>query len=263
MNRRLTAVLVAALAVVAVSGAVALDGGVGIRQDSESGREVPGESVDGTVIATEGDGLTLNASEGQVVAGRTDLAPGERITVRIVSVPNASTPFVRTTETTVTDNGTFDATVDLSRVGGQPRFEVVVRHDGEAVANAAGRVVGEATQSERDPAESDEWELVTEAGATTAGNASIVVEGDRLSLPATADATVAAETDLDPGTNATVRLRSESGSPFLRSQQVTVGPEGRLSATFNLSTVEPGTTLEASVHTGNATLTTRDGIVVG
>lgn len=244
MNRQFGVLLgIGVVLAVAATGAVALNGG--------SAGPAPAEQpVDGTTIQSDNGTLTLRAAQDQVVRGRTDVAPGESLTVRLQSAENASTPFLRTATTTVAENGSFAVTVDLAAVGDQPAFVATVRHDGEELTNTTGQVVGELTDADSD----------TESTRSVATH--FVVDGDRLTVPATTDATLDAETDLEPGTEVAVRLRSTNGSaPFLMSQPATVSEDGSLSATYNLSAVEPGMEVEASVYHDNEALVRQSGVV--
>jgi hypothetical protein len=264
MNRQFGVLLAvgAVVGVAAVTGAIAIDGSPAPTQanttDDPTATPAP---VDGTVIDSDNETLRLDAAEGQVVSGRTDIAAGENLTIRLQSVDNASTAFLINTETTVSEDGRYRTTVDLSGITDQPAFELRVRHDGDVVANRSGQVVGNAT----DPVGDDDYEAYEPVGndsETPTADASFVVEGDQLTLPATADATVDAEADLDAGTTVDVRLRSTNASaPFLRVEEATVNDDGTLSATFNMSATEPGDEFEASIYNNGSTLTTEPGVV--
>lgn len=245
MNRQFGVVLaIGAVLTVAASGAVALNGG--------SAAPIPDEQpVDGATIQSDNETLTLQAAQDQVVRGQTDVAPGESLTVRLQSAGNASTPFIRTATTTVAEDGSFAVSVDLATVGDQPAFVATVRHDGEELTNTSGQVVGKPTDADGD----------TEPTGSVA-NTHFVVDGDRLTVPATTAATLDAETDLEPGTEVAVRLRSTNGSaPFLKSQPAMVSEDGSLSATFNLTSIEPGMKIEVSVYDDNETLVRQSGFV--
>jgi hypothetical protein len=91
-----------------------------------------------TSIVHEGDSLALDAATDQRIRGETDLAPGTKLEVRVRSA--GSSPFLLTAEATVSEEGTFEATVDLSGVDGGTTVDVVVRHDGETAAETTGEI---------------------------------------------------------------------------------------------------------------------------
>ena len=268
MNRQLGVLLAigAVVGIAAVTGVAVLDdGGTGPAQNTtDTPTDATAQQVNGTAVATANGTLTLRAAEGQAIAGRTDVAAGESLTVRLQSVGDAATPFLRSTGATVRDDGTFETTVDLSTLTGQPAFELRVRHDGETLTAVDGRVVGNATDPVGDtaPAESDDWEPVDDTETAPVGNASFLVDGERVALEPTADASLAAQTDLDAGTQVEVRLRSTSGSsPFLKTQSATVEPDGTIRASFNMTGVATDTTFEATVDLDGTTLARHSGVV--
>lgn len=222
------------------------------------------DTVDGTTIATTNGRLTLNASSEQVIRGRTDLPAGTTVTVRLQST-SSEMAFIRSTEAAVTDNGTFRTTVDLSQVTDQPTFQVRVHHDGNEIANASGRVVGtpEDPVGTTDPENSTEWERVNRTDSDSApANATFLVDGDQLTLPATSDAQLRGETWLSPGTNVSVRIRSTSSeTPFIRNQETTVGENGTVAVAYNMSAVAPGSAFEASIRYDGEELVSRSGTV--
>lgn len=271
MNRQVAVALAVGVAfgLAAVSGVVAFDTGNPLgdadRQANGTVTGDDGQSVDGTRLATENGTVTLRAAPDQTVSGRTDLAAGTTLSVRVQS-ESPSTPFLRTAETTVTEDGTFAVTVNLSQVTDQPTFSVSVRHTDETVATTTGQVVGEATSplSESDPDESDREPVDTEGSndAQSRANTSFVVDGEQLTLESAPAARLQGETDLAAGTTVSVRLRSSSQDhPFLRSQETTVAENGTFAVTFDLSTIESGTTFEASARADGEDLVTRTGTV--
>jgi len=93
-------------------------------------------------FAYEGERLTLaNASE-QVVRGQTDLDAGETVLVRMHS--GGATPFIKSREATVRENGTFHATFDMSSVPESTTFRAFVSHDDERLTEAPGEVAADA-----------------------------------------------------------------------------------------------------------------------
>lgn len=82
-------------------------------------------------------------------------------------------------------------------------------------------------------------EPTTEPPATTAPpEASIDYGGDAVTLHPRAGQVIEGTADLDAGRTVTVRLRSSGESPFLLSNESTVGADGSFRAGFNLSGVE-------------------------
>lgn len=73
-------------------------------------------------------------------------------------------------------------------------------------------------------------------------------DGDQLTLEPAEGQTVRGETDMDEGTELSVRLRSSGESPFLKSRTTTVDDSGAFEATFDLSDVDGGTTFEVVVR---------------
>ena len=92
-------------------------------------------------IVYQGEQLTLAAAEGQVVRGETTLDAGTSVTVRMRS--SGANPFLKSVETTVTEQGTFEATFDMSDVPEGSYFELSVRGNGSGLASAEGRVACE------------------------------------------------------------------------------------------------------------------------
>lgn len=78
-----------------------------------------------------------------------------------------------------------------------------------------------------------------------------VYEGEQLAFEPAPEQPVRGETDLEPGTELAVRLRSTGENPFLKSRSATVDDSGAFEATFDLSDVDEGTTFEVVI--------TRDG----
>ncbi|MFB6173301.1 MAG: BGTF surface domain-containing protein [Halobacteriales archaeon] len=222
-------------------------------------------SDDGTTIDYEGDRLTLAALPNETVSGEAALPAGTELTVRLASESSAS-PFLVQETATVAENGTFAAPVDLVGVANGTRFSVTVRHDGETVATAPGIVVGGDNDGTQTDASDGNWTEVTpnesDEAAETDYNTTLAYEGDRLTLPAAPNATVAGTTDLAPGTTLTVRLTSTgASSPFLLSTTATVTDSGRFEATFNTSAIGSGAAFEVTVRHDGDRVATADGAV--
>mgnify|MGYP000274067318 CR=1 FL=1 len=100
---------------------------------------VPGTDTEtGPGLVTEGETLTLDPAASQAVEGRTDLAAGAEIAIRLQA--NGGQPFLKSESTTVESDGTFAATFNMSGVEPGTAFEVTVSHNGTAVIEADGRV---------------------------------------------------------------------------------------------------------------------------
>lgn len=75
-----------------------------------------------------------------------------------------------------------------------------------------------------------------------------VHDGERLTLEPAPEQTVRGETDLESGTELSVRLRSTGENPFLMSATATVDDDGAFEATFDLSDAPSGAAFEIVVH---------------
>lgn len=83
----------------------------------------------------------------------------------------------------------------------------------------------------------------------------LVADGESLTVEPADDQVVAAQTDLEAGTQVAIRLRSSGDQPFLKSQSASVDSDGTASAAFNLSGVEPGSEFDVTVsHDGTAVI---------
>ena len=226
------------------------------------------EGESGTRFVSAGDRLTVAALDNETVRGETDRDPGTELTVRLQST--GGSPFLIQETATVADDGGVVADVDLVGTDNGTTFEATASHDGERIAGADGVVIGgNNTVSTTNTSEGDLTRVpVTEANQTADRDhdTTLDYDGDRLTLSAAPNQTVAGETDLAPGTNVTVRLRSsDAANPFLRMLTATVSDDGRFTATTNMTAVEPGATFEATVrydgdHDGD-TIAVADGVV--
>ncbi|POG54544.1 BGTF surface domain-containing protein [Haloferax marisrubri] len=88
---------------------------------------LPGAAADGTVIDHSGEGLTLDAADGEHIHGSTPFEPGTLIGVRVQSVGDTHS-FLISKVVRVGENGTFDVTFDLSELaqlrGGPVRVSI-------------------------------------------------------------------------------------------------------------------------------------------
>jgi hypothetical protein len=227
MTWRRLLVFAAAIAVGlgAVHGAVGL--GTVINDEQENPAETPR-------LVYDGDTLELDAADGQVVRGQTDLDEGEGVTVRLKS--SGSSPFLMQQTATVDEDGAFEATFDLSGVMDNQSFEATVLHDDAELLNETGEVY--ATETDADDGSDEEAEdTVFETN-----------DDGELELAAESGQVVSGETDLEPGTEVTVRLRSSGENPFLMQERVTIDEDGAFEATFDLSGVEPGSPVDATLR---------------
>ncbi|ADQ66417.1 hypothetical protein C499_01635 [Halogeometricum borinquense DSM 11551] len=92
-------------------------------------------------IVHEGDTLTLHQSTGQTVSGETTLPEGTTLSIRMSSTGDTSPAFLRVSETTVTEHGTFEAHFDMSEGPKTGTFEVTVSHDGDSLTETEGKIV--------------------------------------------------------------------------------------------------------------------------
>ncbi|MDZ7701337.1 MAG: BGTF surface domain-containing protein [Halobacteriales archaeon] len=85
-------------------------------------------------------------------------------------------------------------------------------------------------------------------------SASLTYEGEALTLYPASEQTVEGTSDLEAGSTIAVRLRSSGSSPFLMSEEATVGDAGQFEASFNLSGVAPGTEATVKLHSNGTEL---------
>jgi len=121
------------------SGEVVAEGTLFVGSDPTAGNETATGSFD-----YAGDRLTLSAADNQTVRGETSLPAGTEVTVVLDAADSdRSTRGVRWVEThartTVTENGTFSATVDLAGHGSNVTFQARLVHEETAVATTRGR----------------------------------------------------------------------------------------------------------------------------
>lgn len=180
----------------------------------------------------------------QNFTGRTDLEPGSELVIRAVS--RGEEAFLIANETAVDENGTFEATLDLSNVPPGSRFEMTAHHDGVAKGMTMGLV-------------RDDSEVSESTGIA------LVYEGERLELEAAPDQRVTGEADLDVGETVTIRLQSAGETAFLHSKETEVDDHGTFEVTFDLDDVPPGTEFTAEARSPRSNLdvsSSAPGIVV-
>lgn len=134
-----------ALSLVAVGGAAALTATPAGSADTADLQSVQSQSSQMQVNASfdaQSDAVRLRAVENATISGQTDLSAGTEVTVRLQSASNADNPFIKTTTATVAEDGSFQATVDLSTVEPPTDAELTLRTaDAGTVATADAQVV--------------------------------------------------------------------------------------------------------------------------
>ena len=92
----------------------------------------------------QGEQLTLGGSEAQL-SGTTNLAPGTEVNLRVQSNSNAN-PFLKTATATVNQDGTFNATFDMSGIPQDTEFTASIGSPNAISDVSETGVVGESTQ---------------------------------------------------------------------------------------------------------------------
>lgn len=251
MTTRRTAIVSAvAVSAVLVAGGLfvlpALSGQTNGPADAPATDETAPTDVNGTVVYPVNDSLVLETRSNKSIEGATDVAAGATVTVRIKS-DSGDSPFIYQQQTTVRDDGTFAVPADLSGVPENATATVSVRHDGEELTNRTAQVV-----------------YVPGATAADSDDASVAgtrldYGGENLTVRSATDQTIRGTTDLEPGTNVTVRAQSTgSSTPFLHQRTATVGDDGTFAVTMDFESVPAGTRFEVSVRHDDETLTEAD-----
>lgn len=133
MNRRTVALVALAVAAVGVA-AVAAYGPLDLSDD-----EGTADAAEPPRFVHEGEQLTVEPAEGQTIRGETELDAGTELQIRLRST--GENPFLKSATATVEDDGTFEATYDMSGIDDGTTFDVVVHRDGERFMNTTGEVV--------------------------------------------------------------------------------------------------------------------------
>lgn len=90
-----------------------------------------------------------------------------------------------------------------------------------------------------------------------------VYDGDAITLDNAPGQEIRGRTDLEPGTDIEILLKSETTSdPFVKLPEATVQDDGRFSATVDLSNNDEGTEFTAEATHDDETLATADGHIV-
>lgn len=196
----------------------------------------PGAQVDADAqfdTTAQHEAVLLPARADALLTGSTELESGSTVTVHVDSTSDDG--FETAKEVLVLQDGTFGAVVNLRNVEPTTTLRTTVSYNETVLANETVRVTGP-------------------------NGTHFHVEGERISLENATGQRVRGATNLDAGTNVSVRLRSTDNNPFIHSRTVTVGDNGTFVATFDLSQVPAGTEFTATVSHASDTVH-RSGIV--
>ena len=188
------------------------------------------DETDGNETATasfdyEGDRLTLSAADNQVVRGETSLSPGTEVRVLLDAGDARNVEGVRwvktVASTTVTEDGTFNATFDLAGYGPNVTFRARLLHEQTPITSAPGRLAA----CERDCLGTDEVRVLDGVEVDQYRTAEIPVtfgDGDSLNV------TVANTSGPAYRLNATVRDTDGDGRATLLFRTAPSADEPRL-----------------------------------
>jgi len=126
--------------------------------------------------------VTLQAAADQPVTGTTTVAPGSEIEVRLDSESDAN-PFILRPEATVTSNGTFTATADMSDYSAGTNFTAqVLDVDGDELGDEEdGQLTAAATATVSiSDQESDGSEVVVDSAQLSEGGFIVIHDGSLL-----------------------------------------------------------------------------------
>lgn len=193
-----------------------------------AGTATPGAQTDADAQFTTSDqheAVLLPASTEALVEGETSLDSGASVTIHLQSANGSS--FETTKQALVLRDGTFGAVVDLHEVAPTTRLDASVSYNGTDVATESVRVTGP-------------------------NGTHFHVDGERVTVRNASGQQIRGATDLDPGTNITVRARGTGSNPFLRSTVTTVDENGTFVATLDFSGVDSGTEFTVTArHAGD------------
>ncbi|MFA9515650.1 BGTF surface domain-containing protein [Halopenitus sp. H-Gu1] len=99
--------------------------------------------------------IRLTNAESVRIAGETNLAPGTKATLRVVSAEAASLSYVQLATVEVESDGTFSATFDLSEASAGDMIEVRFSVNEEPVATANAEIVGPDVRTPPEPTAPD------------------------------------------------------------------------------------------------------------
>jgi len=204
-------------------------------------------SPNGTRIVHDGDTLVLAAGPGQVVRGLTDASPGTGLTVRVQSTDDDH-PYLRSATTTVDADGAFRAVFDLSELPPGTPLRVVAHREGRNLTATAGEVV--ACQS-------------CPAPMPDTPSALVLHDGGELTVENRSGQVVRGRTNLPPGAELTLQLRSSAGAaPFIKQTTATVDDNGTFRAVFGFEDIGQDVAFRVVVRYNGTELTTTRGRVV-
>ena len=222
--------------------------GVIVASDAADDRPIRDDSAG--AVTFDDDPVELPTAPNATVSGTADAEPGAEIQVRVRST--GEQPFLVTDTTTVDGDGRFDAEVDLAEVEPDTTATVVARVVDDGTDGEPVDVFGNATVVEAD------WDVEDASGAPF----EVDLGDEPVELEAANGTVVDGETDLDPDTRLTVRVRGTGDRPFLHTEAATVDDDGSFSVTYDLSYAEPGTDAEISVSADGDTAEPVDADVV-
>ncbi|MFC4549992.1 MULTISPECIES: BGTF surface domain-containing protein [Halorussus] len=174
-------------------------------------------------IEHDADGLSVPASDSASVRGTTSAAPGTKLTVFLKS--NAS-DFTDPAVVTVAENGTFDTAMRFGALDPGTEFEILVKRDGVVLARESGTVLDQSN-----------IQVSFQTAVSSAGAPPVV--------RAAPDQTIRLRTDAVPGTELSVRVKSDH---FIHTEPAVVGKDGSANVTFDFGDVAPNTAVELSAY---------------
>lgn len=189
----------------------------------------------GAHFSNGGQQLWLEAAEESVLEGQTQFADGVPLRVRLRS--DGDSPFIKSTETTVREEGQFRVSFDLTDISVGTSVTATANWYDITIAQTTGRVVA------ADP------------------SIDLTYEGDELTLAPETDQTVTGTTSLPAGEPLVVRAKSDGQNPFIKSDDPTVDSDGSFTATLDLSGIDPETDFSVVVLYAGTQRASADGVV--
>lgn len=220
--RRLRQFVTVLVAVTMVSSAVGGVAAAGVGQDTATA----GTAAESAQLVYEGESISLDAAEGQTIRGTSNFSAGTELTVYVGSNSGESR-FLRWDTVTVDENGTFEATFDMSDVESGTEFDVDVLRGYELVAEGEGTV-----------------------GAESAAEPNATIEEPGTHVWNTGADAVAGTTNLPAGEELAVELRDSEGN-LVAERVATVDDNGSFAVPHDFSRHD-GETLNVTVsHDGD------------
>lgn len=203
------------------------------------------------MIEYDGEGVTVENTTGQTIAGSADLDPGTELTVTVQATTDTEPRFFKTDTVTVNDDGRWATTFDFSGQTAGDRFSVNVEAaNGDASANATGEVIA------------------CEANCATDAPASKITidhDGENVTVANASSQVVSGTADAPKGTEVNVRLQSTGDTQprFFKIKSAVVTDDGTWAVGFNLSGMPAGGTfaVEATIEDTDQSATA-DGTIV-